>query len=385
MSKKRAEILNENEEKVVVNEESFVEHIVENIPGGVPMETGSIEDVSDFSDEITEVPVEEEVVVEEKKEDEIEVNKEEVKNENDLDLSAPIVYEDELMKKIEGGREEFFTMYKKQNMLKWGSAILSIGLIAVAWLYTANIPDFGLYLSLGLTAVAIGILAAYHFVTRNFQTKRLKEYFNSYYENTNNFVLQGDLYSDMSFNIEDKIDVDQFNASELYKNIAQVGSRNLVYFTHNDLRCSIVDCAGQIASTKRLVPVFVGKYLTAPCKYESDDRIMIYLYGNNRSLPPTNLDGIKKVFDNKKIVIFSNNEKWSKLVTNKVRNALNHFVLNNVLIDVAISVKKEKLHVCLGYDDNLMVLPMNDKFNPTPTKKLRDDLKVCMELIDAVN
>ena len=71
-----------------------------------------------------------------------------------------------------------------------------------------------------------------------------------------------------------------------------------------------------------------------------------------------------------------------RVLTPAVKQALNRFVTNDTLLDVAINVRAGKTYVYLGYNDDLMVLPRLDPFNPKPTKQLKKDVDTLFDLID---
>ena len=53
---------------------------------------------------------------------------------------------------------------------------------------------------------------------------------------------------------------------------------------------------------------------------------------------------------------------------------------NKVLVDVAIAIKPGKTYFALGYEDSLMVLPMQKPFNPGPTQEYKQELELFLNL-----
>lgn len=72
-----------------------------------------------------------------------------------------------------------------------------------------------------------------------------------------------------------------------------------------------------------------------------------------------------------------------RVLTKTVRNALSKIRTNDTLVDLAISIKPGKTYYAFGYDDNLMVLPLEKAFNPAPTEELGADMKLVLNLVDA--
>lgn len=313
-------------------------------------------------------------------------NEEELKNEyheNDVDLNVEIKYEEENLENIENARKEFYKIFKIENILKWVMGLFVMAVMIVAFIVIMPASSLWAFIACG---IALAILIAYYIIVKQINTKKLNAYFESYYKSCENFVFDDkEIYSNLSGGVLDRIDVETFNKCDLYKDVVQVGSREHLKFTYqNKLNCSIVDCAAQIKTVKRLQPVFVGKLLTAPNTYEGEN-IIVYIKGNERSLPPTNVEGLRKVLNTKKMVIYSNEEKQPAIINNHFKAAINKIITNNILVDVAISIQKGATYVALGYEDNLMVLPLQDKFNPIPLTQYKKDLVNVLDLISLLN
>ena len=85
------------------------------------------------------------------------------------------------------------------------------------------------------------------------------------------------------------------------------------------------------------------------------------------------------------MIIYTENKKYESVVNAKTRQLISELVTNNVLVDVSISITKGKTYFCLGYDDCLMVLPLQDKFNPLPVYKFKKDMQIIAEIITNLN
>ena len=122
-------------------------------------------------------------------------------------------------------------------------------------------------------------------------------YLKVYYGETNAAAFSDARFHEVNGNISGKIDNDDFNNSGLYKDVSTIGSRNVVNFKVGGTQVKLCDCAAQKTTQKKLEPLFIGKYLIADNNYQGDEPIYIYLPGNNRALPPNNLDNIPNLKD----------------------------------------------------------------------------------------
>jgi hypothetical protein len=137
----------------------------------------------------------------------------------------------------------------------------------------------------------------------------------------------------------------------------------------------------QINGQKSLATCFVGKYLVVPNTNEGAE-IIIYLKGNKRALPPTTLDSYEVLEDSKTMVVYGPSD-GKKLLSHPVREALKAIETDATLVDLAISIKRGTTYIAMGYEDTLMVLPMDKPFNPAPTMELKTNMAQIFALIDA--
>ena len=241
-----------------------------------------------------------------------------------------------------------------------------------------------LYIMIGMLVGALALTILFTVFARKYIRQKMNAYFNLYYKNINDFVF-GDIASDLQAQFPGKIQSDAFLDNNLYKDVVDVGSRGLTEFVYNKVPVAVADAAAQIRKDKRLYPAFVGKYLYAGASYKYDDPLYIYFKGDKRALPPTNLDGVKVVSEDKKMVIYSENKEWKKVINSDVKKILTSIEMNKELVDLSISLQKGRIFICMGYDDPLMVLPLQQQFDPKPTEIFKKDVVKVLKLIEEFN
>ena len=143
--------------------------------------------------------------------------------------------------------------------------------------------------------------------------------------------------------------------------------------------------AQEILDNKGVRPVFVGKLLHAATNYLGEQSIIVYFKGNERALPPTNVKELKVIEENLKYIIYSNNADAKKVITAKIKKMFDEVKMNNVLVDLAISMHDGKIFVCFGYDDPLMILPLQNQFDPKPNEQFKKDLGVVIKIVEALS
>lgn len=301
----------------------------------------------------------------------------------------PITYSDKPLEAIEKDRADFLRVYRLQNTFKWVISLVCIAAVVVGCIVVPNVIKdndnlkTGLMLGIVLGALALTIL--YSVLTKRSMNKRMKKYFTSYYRNVNEFAFNQEGFENVVLQEPGKIDIELFRDTNLYKDLVSVGSRGLTEFDYRGIPMRIVDCAGNIRENKRIRPVFVGKMIHCACSYTDSQTIVIYFKGNDRALPPTNVGELKVREDNNKFIIYANNDKYNKVINANVLKLLKGIEMNKVLVDLAISMHDGKLFCCFGYDDPLMVLPLQNQFDPKPNEQFKKDLGKVIKVVEALN
>ena len=83
--------------------------------------------------------------------------------------------------------------------------------------------------------------------------------------------------------------------------------------------------------------------------------------------------------DTKKYCIFGKKSN-KKLLTKEFRQAIKNIHTDNLLIDLAISFKSGKTYWAMGYEDTLMVAPVDKPFDPIYLTKYKEQLHSILEL-----
>lgn len=303
--------------------------------------------------------------------------------------AQPIVYEHDALQQVENERLGFFRSYKLQNTWKWIVSIVCIAAIVAAFVVIPNAIHGNDNLRSGLMiGIAVGALAltlGFSIYAKRSMNKKMKAYFNHFYVHVSEYVFDQEGFTNAVVQEPGKISIEQFNECNLYKDIVEVGSRGLTNFEYDSKQMQVVDCAGNVRADKRIKPVFVGKLLFAETKYSAEQMIVIYFKGNDKALPPTNLTEISSVEENDKFIIYSNNKDWKKTITSSIIKELNKISMNDLLIDLAISMHEGKIYVAFGYDDPLMILPLQNPFDPKPTVQYKKDFGKIIKIVEALN
>lgn len=300
-------------------------------------------------------------------------------------------YESEHLANIETNRVEFLSFYRGQNIWKWVVGLAALAIILVDFLVVPNFFPEGfnggarfaiLLVIAGIALVGVG---TYTILIKRTLNKKMKKYFSDFYSESNSYVFKQEGFTENELQTPDRIEQVQFDENKIYFNVINVGSRGLTTFRYHEKPMYICDCAAQTKIEKATKPVFVGKYLVGDSKYSESEPIIIYIKGDERSLPPTNVEETSLVLNEKDLYVYSNNKDWKKVVNSKVVKALHKIQPHDHLIDVTISLVNGKAYFCLGYDDPLMVLPLQQPYDAKPLMQLKSDLVEFVNLLEELD
>ena len=257
--------------------------------------------------------------------------------------------------------------------------LIVAGWLVPTYLFAAT-PVF--IVTICVVVVALATLLIFSAVFKKRVEKAMKDYFAKYYGFNNHFVF-GDKVTNIKGGIDDKLDPEIFKKSNLYKNVFKVGSRECLTFDYKGHSITFADAAATIKGDRSAQTVFVGKFLKTDNSYIGSD-IIIYFKGNKRALPPTTLEG-KEVFEDSHTMVVYGDKDAKKFLTHDVKQALAAFSTNSIFVDMALSIQAGATYIAMGYEDDLMVLPLEKPFNPAPTKQHQEDMAKIFELLDAID
>src|SRR5574344_2163288 len=290
---------------------------------------------------------------------------------------------DPVIKRVNERRELFLKQYKNQRLINNIPFVLVLGGIIAIWL---TVADKILWLALVLVVVLLIGLFVFSYFMKKSMNKKTKEYVAYFYKETSGYIYSEDVYNNVTYDVDAKIEPADFTCLNLYKDVKSVGSRNLVQFDYEGKHFKVCDCAASVAGKKRLEAVYVGKYVQSENNLELNGRIVIFYPGNDKSVPPNALDDLTltEKINGFNIYVTANNEaELKKLITTKVKTQLRKIATDEILIDCSIVIQTGKTCAAVGYDDVLMILPLQSTFEEKPTKHFKQDLPDVLQALIA--
>ena len=307
----------------------------------------------------------------------------------ELPAKPDLEYDDASLSSIEEARKEWHHYNKVSGRVKFiYSTTILLGILAGWLIPTLTMRDSGtLPLIIGLCCAVGGIviLAVAGIIRQRMSKSVIRDYFNKYYEAVNAYSLGAIGIDDIQGDVDSKITNEEFLEGGAFDAVASVGSRENITFTYRGMDCAMADAAASIDGGKALRTVFVGKYLRTHNNLQlSDEGLLIYFSGNERSLPPEKMNSLHLCEHTKRFKIYGSAQD-KKVLTKKIRDGLARIRTDKLLVDVTLVIKPGRTYWYLGYEDDIMVLPNDKPFDARFIKEYKWQIADILETARTMN
>ncbi|MCI7602407.1 MAG: hypothetical protein MSS77_04695 [Mollicutes bacterium] len=329
------------------------------------------------------VQVEEEIVEE--------VNADEIAEETSEEIvEEPLSNrENEMTKTINEERTNYKDFYKKQRKV---NTIVTVSILVVVLgaflmvIFNDQMGGVGIYVAIGLFVVAIVVSFLTSRAMKNKLTARAQEYVKSLYEITNAYVFDDKDISNLDDLGSEQLPTQEFIDGHFYKNIKATRNRNFVKMLYKSKELLTCDLAASILIKGKTSPMFLGKFYKFPCSYSKENSVILYqLKGGELSRPLDDVDDLKLVDGNKKYNVYSNDDNYKKILTDRILSLLNSFKIDDQLIDVIVSIKKGVVILGIDYSDEFMNIPVESEYNVKNTLRVKKDFERVKKIFDLLN
>ncbi len=291
--------------------------------------------------------------------------------------------------KIEDARLAYFAYTKKQKKI---NTIISIGVIIVLIICIVLIFALGeanpwvSYLALGIMVVAVILTFVATKVIKGKLSKQAEEYIKVLYQNVNDYLFSGENFSKLEVKAYGQLKDELFIDAGFYKNIKGTKSRNLVSVYYKDKQMAVADLAANILVKNRLSPMFLGKFYDYTSSYSKEGkRIIMQIKGGQLSRPVDDIDDLKLVESTDAYLIYTNDDEWRKTLNQHTIKDILKLKIDKTLIDVLISIRKDKCSIGIDYIDEFMNIPVEHEFDFNNVKRTELDLNKVLTIFDDLN
>lgn len=285
--------------------------------------------------------------------------------------------------RIEEARASFMVIYKKQRLLNNVALGVVVLLIIAAYVILQAWLNLN-YVALGAVAVILVLLFVYSRISRTKIENSTKKYIYDYYGLMKEKTLPPDRFPNASIDFEKKLELSVFTDAGILKDIVRINSRGVISFQYKGQPATLCDMASYTAVDGKQTPSFLGKFLSVPVSFDTQGRILVYLKPKLQGKGPNALDDLKKLDENDRWVFYGAEGVSLKSLPSSFWSVFETLEVDDLLVDATFSIKSSEVKVALSYTDALMVLPLQNPFDPKPSDHFIKDFQTVMSILDTL-
>lgn len=294
-------------------------------------------------------------------------------------------FSDDLLKSVDTYKKQYNNMVITNRWIGIGLGVIAITFIVlVLVLWQQALGNGG---TIGVLVGIVAVMVIYNFVGKRVIQVKAAAHIENYFKIILGFLLDDERITNVVNEIKGKLPLEVVNESRTYLNVANCGSRNLTTFKFEDNDFSMSEVAFQVQNKRSFNAVFVGKFIQSPNTLEFPGRVLVCIKGTSEYYrKPDDIEGMKVVSENSRMVIYSSYDKYKTLLTKEVLDKLAQFRVNNTLISAFLSIKPGCTYFGLDLGNSVMDLPSNDHdFDIEGNKQVKGHFKRAIEIMNLIN
>ncbi len=352
-------------------------------------------EIEDFNMEEEKKELEAQEVLKEEPAEEVEAPVEEkpVENkekENDslpgANFIKPIDDERSYVNIIEDARLAFNKRYSKSRTVSY--ILMAVVLvIAVGSVILTTRNEMALKITgWALIGSAIIGMLVFYVVTRNKLPELTKEYIKLVNETMNGHNFTDAHIKEASTDEKEKIELAECSCDGIYKDLAQIASRNVVRGKYEGKSFVVSDLGLYNNGTgKNRSSAFVGKYISMQNSLHFEGHYIITVKGDNPVDLPTDIEGMDIKEDGNLIIYGPKDGNMEKALGKKVLPIIKKLTINETLMNVNFVFWAGHSAAYLSYCDEIMTLPFQKPFTGKDNDIYRSDLYTALEALEILN
>ncbi len=285
--------------------------------------------------------------------------------------------------KIEEARQSFMAFYKKQKLYNNVAFVLVIVLIIAAYVVLQAWLGQN-FLALGAVAIILVLLFVYSRISRTKMEKLTKEYITQYYGFMKEKAFPEGRFPNSTIDFDRKLDLSEFTNAGILKEIVRINTRGVVSFDYRGHEATACDMAAYRSADGKQTPSFLGKFISVPLKLNLSGRILIYIKPKVQAKGPDSLDDIQKIDETDRYVIYATDASTFKTLPSGFIHLLDLLTVDDLLVDATFSIHPDQTQVALSYTDALMVIPLQNAFDPSPSEQYAKNLQAMFAILDSL-
>ena len=286
--------------------------------------------------------------------------------------------------KVETSRDDFYKTFSKQRKIS-NLLIPIVGLIMAGSLvlFLAVAEMWGKIVGGVLIGVTLVGMIVFYILTKNKLPGKSQDYLRNFAIDSDNYLVSKPEVSSPRLFFKKRYAIGDFLPDRVYKDIADLASRNIVEFDYKGHSVQMGEAAlytkGARKNQKPLL--FVGRYLSFTNDYHFEGRYIINIHKKEKVDTPTDFDDVVVLKEQNNFAIYGRDEAdYKKELGKDVANNLLSLDCTNSLLNINIVVWAGHTACYLSYDDAIVAIPLDKQLNSAAYQQLKKNIYDILEI-----
>lgn len=284
---------------------------------------------------------------------------------------------------IEDARQDLYKAYAKSRRIS--NIIMFAVVIAICGIMFMIINNNQVLKIVGYSlagALVIGMIL-YYVLTRNNLPNKVKGYVPFVMRTLNEKTFSMEGFSEIKNDPEEKLQMDDLVGDGVYAEASNINSRNVVRGVYKGHHFLYAEAALLRPAQKKqqVPPLFVGRYVSVPNQMKFDGHFIFNFKNPKQPLDLPNAISDLKVLEEKEdfVVYGPENANYHDVIGNKILSQFKKLKIEGHLLNVNVVFWGGHTAVYLSYDDPILSVPFDKKFDKDGFEASLDDLVICMQ------
>lgn len=320
-----------------------------------------------------------------------------VENENKLNEEAlksfkkpiEIKSKDEMYQSLSSSQKAFSDYFNKNKKVNTIIVVVFMALIVVA-IFGFGQNGNSMPFIVGLVIIYFVVLFVFSKRTKTKLNADADKIINDYFLNLDSYITNNEHFSEVCFDVNAKLEEERIKELRIVKDINHVGGRDVMVgkldnypFVAGDVLVKTKETVDE--KTQQFI-VFLGKmFIIDRPNLVKDGRVIIYLKGKGAN-GPTDIDDLtlqENVLSDKYSVYASTDV--SSILNSSITQLLEEYENNELLLDMFITIDKERISFGFSYSDAVMRVPLLDEFKAETIDQYKQDVERMVAIFTAIN
>lgn len=283
---------------------------------------------------------------------------------------------------IENKRLELYEMYKKNKIRSNIIMLITVVLVIACFIMISQKNQVLNIIGYSIAGAVIVGMIVYYILTRKKFPDATKDYIKLVTTTLNSYNYRATEFSDVTNDVEEKVELANIIADGIYERANQISSRNVVHGKYMSHSFTAADVALYSGSGKNRQTDFVGKYITIGNDLKFNGKIVIVKKLEENSVDlPTNLEDVELVLEEGQFAIYSSPAIKDEVVSILGKNyveMIKNLVLDTTLLNINVVVWAGNTAYYLSYSDGVISLPFEKPFDGKDIKIFEEQQRTLM-------